>query len=355
MNRRRFIQLAGASATSLSLDRLIAAEERPPIDASASMSNMTWRKSPDFLDQALSGGQVVGLGEAHWYPGLIRYQHELVCAPELAGRLTDLVLECGNRRHQALLDAYLDGAEAFDGAPIDEQRLLAIRLDSLSFPAWMSPSHGQLFARLRATNLARPAGERIRVHLAEPAFDWGDLAGEDDWWAINRQRDEAFFRYLEARFTPAGGRGVVVLCGARHLLKGDGGDAGPGMPREPLGRLMAHHQPGRLLSIWPSTSGDESEVAALVGRPPDRWPAIASVADRPQSAGRVLPPPFDDVGEVAPSRHVDACLYAGPQQRSMQCDPVIGRGEWPERLRARAHVLPARLREAVSRLLESLG
>ena len=350
MDRRRFIQLSGAFAASFPLDAM-AADERHGADTPASVSETEWRSPPAFLDRALADGLVVGLGEAHWHPELIRYQQELICAPALAGRLTDLVLECGNRRHQGLLDAYLSGADSFDGALIDEQRLLAIRLDSIAFPAWMSPAHADLFTRLRATNLGRPRHERIRVHLAEPAFEWADLAGEDDWWAINRQRDEAFFHYLESRLAPNERRGVLVFCGARHLLRGEGG---PGLPRETLGRLMARRQPGRLLSIWPSTADDAREATALVGTPPGHPPAIAPVAERPQESGRDLPPPFDNLSERAPSRHVDACLYAGPQQRAMRCDPAIGRGGWPERLRARAHVMPPRLANAVGRLLASV-
>ena len=52
------------------------------------------------IREALLAGKLVGLGEPHWHPDFIRCQHAWLCDPALWGIMTDLVLECGNRRHQ---------------------------------------------------------------------------------------------------------------------------------------------------------------------------------------------------------------------------------------------------------------
>ncbi|WP_279495824.1 hypothetical protein [Aeromonas veronii] len=149
------------------------------------------------IREALLAGKLVGLGEPHWHPDFIRRQHAWLCDPALWGIMTDLVLECGNRHHQGLLDAWLAGEESWQGEPLTLARLYPVWLDSCAFPAWMAPEFPALFAALRQSNLARPEHVRLRVHLCEPLFEWQEMSPEL-WQQHNRGRDQALADYLLA-------------------------------------------------------------------------------------------------------------------------------------------------------------
>ncbi|WP_279624273.1 hypothetical protein [Aeromonas veronii] len=130
--------------------------------------------------------------------------------------MTDLVLECGNRRHQSLLDAWLTGEESWQGEPLTLGRLYPVWLDSCAFPAWMAPEFPALFSALRQNNLVRPEHMRLRVHLCEPSFEWQELTPER-WQLHNRGAGS--------------GAGRLSSCTSRPRRGGVGGSASSAQSR----------------------------------------------------------------------------------------------------------------------------
>ncbi|WP_027351200.1 hypothetical protein [Halotalea alkalilenta] len=154
-----------------------------------------------WFDQAT----LVGLGEAHLTPKVMRTLSELILSEAIASRCQDLVVEFGCQRHQALLDAYLAGGRLGAGA------LKPIWSDGPHATLWRHPVYVALLRRLRAVNRHRPAQRRMRVWLAEPLGDW-PCAERDG------HRRKAFLDCIEKRLL-ATGRPGLLLFGMRHLAR----------------------------------------------------------------------------------------------------------------------------------------
>ncbi|ANF57415.1 hypothetical protein [Halotalea alkalilenta] len=154
-----------------------------------------------WFDQA----GLVGLGEAHLTPKVMRALTELILSEAIASRCQDLVVEFGCQRHQALLDAYLAGSRLGAGA------LKPIWNDGPHATLWRHPVYAALLRRLRAVNRKRPAQRRMRMWLAEPAGEWP--CAERD-----RHRRKAFLGCIEQRLL-ASGRPGLLLFGMRHLAR----------------------------------------------------------------------------------------------------------------------------------------
>ncbi|MGY3967523.1 hypothetical protein [Aeromonas enteropelogenes] len=279
------------------------------------------------IREALLVGKLVGLGEPHWHPAFIRRQHAWLCDPMLWGVMTDLVLECGNRRHQGLLDTWLAGADCWQGEPLTLESLYPVWLDSSAFTAWMPPEFPALFAALRQSNLARPAQLRLRVHLCEPPFEWQELTPEA-WRYHNRGRDQAMANCIAG--LPE--RGVVVLAGARHLLKAAGD---PHFSQPSLGQLLEMVNPGRLHVLYPwltpapmgeGVSGVDGLTTAEIF---PHWPVQL---------------PLDSL--------IDQRVWVAGAERQIQTCPILQTEPWRSRLRARVPLLPPRMASQLIRWLD---
>ncbi|MFM5422708.1 hypothetical protein ACET8S_07560 [Aeromonas veronii] len=272
------------------------------------------------IREALLAGKLVGLGEPHWHPDFIRRQHAWLCDPALWGVMTDLVLECGNRRHQGLLDAWLAGEDSWQGEPLTLARLYPVWLDSCAFPAWMAPEFPALFSALRQSNLARPKHMRLRVHLCEPLFEWQEMSTER-WQQHNRGRDQVLADYLLA--LPA--RGVVVLAGARHLLKAAGD---PHFAQPTLGQLLEVARPGWLHALhpWPMADekGDDEEE--------ERVCELADITTADLYPHWPAHPPLETL--------IDRLVRVADRGREMRICPTLQAEPWRSRLLSRAHLLP---------------
>lgn len=282
------------------------------------------------IREALLASKLVGLGEPHWHPAFIRRQQMWLCDPALWGVMTDLVLECGNRRHQGLLDAWLAGEARWQGEPLTLAHLYPLWLDSCVFTAWMAPEFPALFAALRKSNLARPAHQRLRVHLCEPSFEWQALTPAL-WQQLNRGRDQALADYLLA-LPP---RGVLVLVGARHLLKAAGD---PHFSQPTMGQLLEAIRPGWLyvLHPWPMDGeqyGNEERVCELAG--------IATEALYPHWLQH---PPLETL--------IDRLVRVAGSRREMRICPTLRAEPWRSQLASRAHLLPSGMASQLQGWLE---
>ncbi|WP_236757863.1 hypothetical protein [Aeromonas cavernicola] len=232
----------------------------------------------------------------------------------------------GNRRHQGLLNAWLAGEEHWQGEPLTLARLYPVWLDSCAFTAWLAPEFPALFAALRQSNLARPAHVRLRVHLCEPSFEWQGLT-PTLWQQHNRGRDQAMADYLLTLPT----QGVVLLAGARHLLKAAGD---PHFTQPSAGQLLQTMRPGWLYVLHPWLHPQPlDEAGAEFESEQEQVCGLAGLTTADLYPDWPIHPPLDGL--------VDQLVRVAGAGREMRVCPCVLAEPWRRRLRERAPLLSA--------------
>ena len=141
----------------------------------------------------------------------------------------------------------------------------------------------------------------------------------ESWQQHNRGRDQALADDLLA--LPA--RGMVVLAGARHLLKAAGD---PHFAQPTLGQLLEVARPGWLhvLHPWPMVAekGDEEEVRVC---------DLAGIATADLYPHWPAYPPLETL--------IDRLVRVADRGREMRICPTLLAEPWRSRLLSRAHLL----------------
>ncbi|MCC8252769.1 hypothetical protein [Vibrio campbellii] len=291
-----------------------------------------------FFKAKLEAGAILAIGEAHWYGELFEKMTDVLLDAELDGVFSHLFIEFGNAKHQALLNNYLMGEMVTDA------ELAAVWLDSVAFPAWLHPCYGQFFQRLRAANPQRKVP--INVVLTEPAFQWQDIAHAGESAKINAQRDQALVDGVEKQAVK-GDRGVVVLVGARHILK-----------RSPTLGFMAKHKTfgdlaqqkfaQRYVSVWPHILTSEFSHTEH-GIYATTQPKLSQ-----KSFLDLIPkkPPVNPYAFISLDKLVDAYWYLGPQRRQLDAQGVNVPLMWKSRLEQRLPLVNERQQMVIKKVIE---
>lgn len=291
-----------------------------------------------FLKTKLASGCVVAIGEAHWYAELFEQMTNTLLNPELDGVFSHLFIEFGNAKHQALLNNYLMG-EAVTYA-----ELAAVWLDSVAFPAWMHPCYGDFFKRLRAANAQRKVP--IKVVLTEPSFHWQDITHAGELVKLNAQRDQALVEGVEKQLTK-NEQGVVVLVGARHILKRSP-TLGFMSKHKTFGDLAKQKFADRYVSVWPHilpTDLDETEHGIYATTQPQL--SKKSFLD-------LIPkkPPVNPYAFISLDKLVDAYWYLGAQSRQLNAQGVSVPQMWKSRLEQRLPLVNERQQMVIKKVIE---
>lgn len=152
--------------------------------------------------------EVVGMSAAHSDKMLDDFLLSLVRSGRLAGKVNDIVIECGNRKYQDALDRYIAG----EPVPLADVR-----------PAWrnttaamcgMSGFTEALLIAIREMNLRTPPADRVRVLAADPPVDWST----GDALTIRRSanRDASITSVMMTEVLPKH-RKALMLIGVGHL------------------------------------------------------------------------------------------------------------------------------------------
>ncbi len=293
-----------------------------------------------FFRDKLKSGAVVAIGEAHWYVELFEQMTQVLLSPELDGAFSHLFVEFGNAKHQALLNDYLKGKE------ISEDELAAVWLDSIAFPAWLHPCYGDFFRRLKTANRSRKTP--IEVVLTEPAFDWKDIEHATQLAKLNAERDQALLDGIE-RIKKNTAQGVVVLVGARHILKCSP-VSGPAH-HHPFGVLAGQNFGGQYVSVWP-------HIRATVPEPDNAAYGVYSSqqpAFRQMSFTDLVPnnPPVNPYPGISVALLVDAYWYLGVQSRQLDAAGVDIPVVWKARLKQRLLFVNERQSMVIQKVIES--
>ncbi len=292
-----------------------------------------------FFTDKLESGAVVAIGEAHWYADLFGQITQVLLSPELDGVFSHLFVEFGNARHQAMLNDYLNGKD------ISEDELAAVWLDSIAFPAWLHPCYGEFFRRLKEANRSRKVP--LEVILTEPAFNWQDIEHPSQLARLNAGRDQALLDGI-GRVKKNTAQGVVVLVGARHIIK-----------RSPASGPTRHQQFGVLaeqefgeqyVSVWPYMLPAHSEPDnAAYGVYSTQQPAFNQM-----SFADLVPnnPPVNPYPEISVAQLVDAYWYLGPQSRQLNAADIEIQQVWKSRLKQRLPFVNERQSMVIQKVIE---
>jgi hypothetical protein len=231
----------------------------------------------DGIFAAFKTHSLVGLGEHHRIAQELDFYNALVRDPRFAREVGNVVVEFGGAAHQDIIDRYVAGEEV----PYTELR--KVWTDTVGWvPAVTGIGYPNFFAQLREVNRSLPPQERIRVWLGEPVIDWDKIKTHDEWFAINRTRDDFAADVIE-RNVLARGKKALVIYGGAHFELPVPGTAGEklqkaGWRNANLGDLIRRRHPGALYVALFYNGTANKDCAQDVEHGMSSWPVPALIS-----------------------------------------------------------------------------
>jgi outer membrane protein OmpA-like peptidoglycan-associated protein len=234
------------------------------------------RPAAEHITAAFDVYPLVAFSEpGHGAGGTREFLATLIRQPGFAGKVTDIVIECGNARYQGIADRY------FAGEAIERRELRQIwENTTVVSGVWQNPMYEEILADIRAFNLTLPQAQRIRVLLGDPPIDWTVVRGPADE-DMNDWRDAHFAWIVEQQVMKRGRRALIWIGGAHTGRKV--------MFPDSLIHLLDRRFPKQTLVVH-SVDRDEMSSAAAARLP--AWPALSAVPVRGTWLGRL------DVGDI---------------------------------------------------------
>lgn len=282
--------------------------------------------------------EVVGLEAGHGEKDVDDFILSLIRNPQLPNQVNDIVVECGNKRYQPILDRYVAG----ENVPFSEVQ--HVWRDTTQAMCGESGFYEQLFPLVRSINKGLPAAKRLRVLAADPPIDWEKVQRLEDTRPF-LDRDGSIAAVMESEVLSKH-RKALMLFGIFHLLHGSGLGQGDAVTR------YERQYPGKTFVVsglgYYGLSGEQLPIPqAALQTPPLLLDARKSSLSS-MSLGTFLPtlPTIDqncNVVDLAKSQVrslLDAFLYLGPQNFLLN-EPVpadialdqVYRAEWLRRQR----------------------
>ncbi|MBI2685679.1 MAG: hypothetical protein HYX27_05130 [Acidobacteria bacterium] len=181
---------------------------------------------------------------------------------------------------------------------------------------WDAPVYERFFAAVREVNRHLPKGRRIRTLLGDPAFDWDEIAANEQW-KMAAQRD-THAADVVVREVLQKRRKALLFYGSSHVTRENAYLAFGEKPRPPnVTETLERAHAQRVFVIWPEMNGwggIDKSYRRLAGW---RVPSIGLVKDTwlgeqiLGSRGKV--PALEDLA--------DAFLYLGPVRSLRQSVP----------------------------------
>jgi erythromycin esterase-like protein len=110
---------------------------------------------------------IVALGEGpHGNEQGHAFRLALIRDPRFAATVTDIVVEFGSARYQALMDRFVNGADVPDSALKH-----AWQDTTVTTSVWDRPIYEEFFRVVRTVNAGLPAGRKLRVLLGDAPID----------------------------------------------------------------------------------------------------------------------------------------------------------------------------------------
>ncbi len=166
----------------------------------------------DFVMKALADHKVVIMGETHHRPRYWAFNASLVREPEFPKLVGTICMELPSN-DQDLVDRFLAGGRPNVDLVIDMLR-------DMLWMGWPDQPMLDFFLTVWTVNQDLPAGQQIRIVLADMERPWEKIRKRDDWSRYNVNRDvymaDMIVRDLERH--PEETRGVLFIVGIGHTM-----------------------------------------------------------------------------------------------------------------------------------------
>ena len=166
---------------------------------------------------------VVAIGEIHGSNEQHAFLRALIADPAFGRNVSNIVVEFGNAKYQAVADAFVMNKRAVSDA---ELRLIwrNTTQSGLIQPGlmnvWDAPIYEQFFRAVRAANQARPPGQAaLRVILGDPPIDWAAVKKATDMLSpFLTDRDGYYAHAVESEVLDKGQR-ALLITGVYHVSR----------------------------------------------------------------------------------------------------------------------------------------
>jgi uncharacterized iron-regulated protein len=191
---------------------------------------------------------LAGLGELHRNPQQHDFIHTLLNDRGFQSAATDIVVEFGNAKYQAVVDHYVSGNH------VSSRELRSVWRETVNILVWDSPVYEHFFVEVRKVNQELPRARQLRVLLGDPPIDWMSIQRSEDWETIARERDVHAAAVIE-REVLAKNRRALLIFGVGHLVRKSHLFTRHPDPRGNLAEILERRQRHRVFLIWPHQSG----------------------------------------------------------------------------------------------------
>ena len=240
-----------------------------------------------LIAQALQTHLVVAFSDPHGDRALDEFELAVVRDARIRRAIDDIVIENGNARFQALVDAYVSGEavpyEQLHHAWHDTTQVQTIGPRDGSIPI--------IFRVVRELNAsAKPPARRIRVLLGDPPIDWAAVQTAQDHRRWIEQRDIHGAAVVKREVLDTR-RHALVVYGQGHLQRRSQGFnyTSDGLAATVASGIEAA-APGALFTLWWLTD--------RMAPPPETsaWPAPSAALVRGTTLGALDFTVFEELG-----------------------------------------------------------
>lgn len=157
--------------------------------------------------------QIVGIPDAHRNTAIHAFLLSLIRDPRFATVVNDVVVECGNARHQDVADRFVRGED------VQYETLQKIWLDTTQAqPGCDTPQPEETLRTVRAVNASLRREQQIRVLLGDPPIPWEEVTAKPEHreWIGMR---EIFPAGVVQREVVAKKRRALLVYGVGHLWR----------------------------------------------------------------------------------------------------------------------------------------
>jgi hypothetical protein len=250
--------------------------------------------------QAFETHDIVMLGEIHNNKQEYEWLDSLVSSPEFADRVDDIVMELGNSLYQKSVDRYIAG----EAVPIEQVQRAWRSTLGLGPPP---PIYGDLYKKIRETNMRRRGRHQMRVLCGDPYINWSKVKTKDDIGPFLGHRDQWYAQVVKDEVLAKHHR-AFLIAGSAHFLR----EQGDGYIEPELRRAGA-----KTFVILAGTNavGGYDDLDHRF----DSWPAPSSATLNENWVGELAAIPVISGGteEIQPPLKLndagDALLYLGPR------------------------------------------
>jgi hypothetical protein len=250
---------------------------------------------------------IVALGEGlHGNDQAHAFRLALIRDPRFASIVNDLVVEFGSGRYQAVMDAYIRGADV----PHAELRR-AWQDTTNPTPIWDSPIYEAFFRAVRDVNASLPDERKLRVLLGDPPIDWDSVRTYDDVGRWLGRRDTHAVDVIKREVLSRHRRGVVIYGDGHFRRHSKWVGSAPGGPAARTLVNRIEDQGTRVFSIWTNTTVELERMQRNIAS----WPIPSLTRVRGTRLGRLDFKYFAGMATDPPTKmedQFDAVLYLGP-------------------------------------------